>query len=287
MDPKLLLYTRGSPFTGTDGEDWDTWIGRFEARTAQLTESDKLHVLVSLLEGRALDICASLSEEKQQNYSTVKSILGNAFSSKVDELQAFAAFSQASRQPNESVQSFGDRLKKLARWVYHNQTDTNEQVIQTVVNRFICGLQDSWLQRKLFVDKPKTVDEAISKVAELHRQQEVIASLTPASGSAEALQACPASSLGARNGVPAAWRQNSTHAEDTRTAAATGSASTPGPNPAEIRSIGRTARQPFRCYGCGEVGHIRRFCPNTRQPHRQQHPDNTREQRAPWCLCCG
>ena len=284
----MLLYTRGSPFSGTEGEEWDTWIGRFEARTAQLTESDKLHVLVGLLEGKALDICASLSEEKQQDYKAVKSILEKTFSSKVDELQAFAAFSQATRQPNESVQSFGERLKKLCLWIYHDQCDTNDQVVQTVVNRFICGLKDPWLQRKLFVDKPKTVDEAISKVTELHRQQEVIASLTPAPGSVEPQQACPVSNMGTRSRASTAWTQDGEQAgTSTGTTADTGAARVPCPNPAQRRPVGGGARPPIRCYGCGEMGHIRRFCPNTRPSPRQQQTNSTREQRAPWCLCCG
>ena len=289
MDPKLLMYTRASPFSGAVGEDWDTWIGRFEARTAQLSDSDKLHVLVSLLEGKALDTCAALSDEKQKEYTAVKSNLENTFGSKIDELQAFASFSQATRQPNESVQSFGDRLKKLARWTYRNQADTNDQVVQTVVNRFICGLQDPWLQRKLFIDKPKTIDEAISKVTELHRQQQVIASLTPDPGSVMALQACPTSGTGIGGGVPAVWEQPYQQPGNLQPAPVAGSAATPRPSPAGGRPSrnDQQDRDSIRCFGCGEVGHIRRFCPNTRQSHQQKRTNTTRERRSPWCLCCG
>ena len=163
MDPKLLLYARGTPFSGVEGDNWDTWIARFEARTSPLSDTEKLHVLLGLLEGQALDVCGALSSKEQTDYNKVKSTLEAQFNTKVDELQAFSAFSQATRQPGESIQAFGDRLKRLAQWTYQKQAETNEQVIQTIVNRFICGIQDPWLQRKLFVDRPKDLETAVKK----------------------------------------------------------------------------------------------------------------------------
>ena len=286
MDPKLLLYSRGTPFSGAEGDSWDTWIVRFEARTSPLSDTEKLHVLLGLLEGQALDVCGALSSKEQADYNKVKSTLKAQFTTEVDELQAFSAFSQATRQPGESIQAFGDRLKRLAQWTYPNQTETNEQVVQTIVNRFICGIQDPWLQRKLFVDRPKDLETAVKKVKELHRQQDVIASLTPAPGSAAASCGSSAPEHGAVCGSSTQWekkaenlpQQHGRHQQPASNSATSGTRSSAVPPPAQISRP--AARQPPRCFGCGEMGHIRRFCPNSRS-------DRTKESRPSWCLCCG
>ena len=289
MDPKLLLYTRGTPFSGAEGDNWDAWIGRFEARTSQLSDTEKLHVLLGLLEGRALDTCGTLPKEEQLDYSKVKSALEAQFGTEVDALQAFSAFSQATRQPGESAQAFGERLKRLAQWTYQDQAETNEQVIQTVVNRFICGIQEPWLQRKLFVNRPKDLDAAVRAVKELHRQQDVVASLTPGPGSVAALGACPTSGQGTRENKTR-WRGDrgehpGQQQKSLQPTPVTGSAATPSVNPAAAdRTVpnDRAVRGPPRCFGCNEVGHIRRFCPNKRLEQR-----DTGNRQSPWCLCCG
>ena len=280
MDPALFLFTRSTPFSGAEGEQWDAWITRFEARTAQLTETEKLNILLGLLEGKALDVCAALSSDDQKTYSTVKDALEKRFSTQIDKLQAFSAFSQATRQPGENVQAFGERLRKLAQWTYQDQAETNEQVIQTVVNRFICGLQDTWLQRKLFVTRPKDLEAAVAAVEELHRQQDVVSSLTPGSGSVAASHMFLASNLGAQNADLTARgysvKPSSQPHGYVQTASSTSAAST-RPSPAD-----RPVRGGPRCFGCGEVGHFRRSCPTGRPVQRAP-----RNQRSAWCLCCG
>ena len=316
MDPKLLLYTRGTPFSGTEGEQWDAWIKRFEARTSQLSDTERLHVLLGLLEGKALDICAALPEKEQREYDKVREALEKRFGTKIDRLQAFSAFSHATRQPGEDVQAFGERLKRLARWTYQDQAETNEQVIQTVVNRFICGLQDTWLQRKLFTNRPKDLEAAVHAVKELHRQQEVVASLTPGPGSAAASYACPASAYavggdgtpwqgysgegfgqspggaqltpGTGSGIPrrgygAEYFDQSLNSAQLTPGAGSAAAANVRPTPTEgpAPANGPT-KSGLRCFGCGDIGHIRRFCPKTWSEQR-----GPRNLRAAWCLCCG
>ena len=287
MDPKLLLYARGTPFSGVEGDNWDTWIARFEARTSPLSDTEKLHVLLGLLEGQALDVCGALSSKEQTDYNKVKSTLEAQFNTKVYELQAFSAFSQATRQPGESIQAFGDRLKSLAQWTYQKQAETNEQVIQTIVNRFICGIQDPWLQRKLFVDRPKDLETAVKKVKELHRQQDVIASLTPGPGSVAASYGGPAPEHGAARGSSTQWERSAVNNPQQpgryqQPASNSDTLRTRPPAAPTTSQTSRPAREPRRCFGCGEMGHIRRFCPSSRSGR-----DRTKDSRSPWCLCCG
>ena len=138
---------RVTPFLGTETEDWNSWITRLETRSSQLPNSDKLQVLLGLLDGKALDVCSKLPPEEQKEYDKVKAALDNRFGAKVDTLQAFAAFFQATKQPDEDVETFGERLGKIAYWAYRDQMETNDQIIQTIVNRFIRGLQDPGLQQ--------------------------------------------------------------------------------------------------------------------------------------------
>ena len=118
MDPKLLMFARGTPFTGAEGDNWDSWISRFEVRTSNLKPEERLPVLLSLLDGKAIDVCASLSPDDRKNYAAVKAALAGRFGAEVDQLQAFAAFAHATRQPGEDAPTFGERLNRLARWTY-------------------------------------------------------------------------------------------------------------------------------------------------------------------------
>lgn len=289
-----MLITRGTPFFGTETEDWNAWISRLETRASQLPVADKLQVLLGLLDGKALDVCSKLSPEEQKDYEKVKGTLETRFGAKIDTLQAFAAFSQATRQPGEDIETFGERLGKIARWTYQDQADTNDQVIQTIVNRFICGLQDPWLQRKLFISRPKDLDAAVQMVKELHQQQEIIASLIPDPGVTATAVTCPApTGTGAGGGPPFPSRSGLYYGVQYGAAQPTPVTGLVAASHGHEEPTHGPSRTGPKCFGCGEMGHIRRFCTNAAPGERRaqktmgNNGQGTGRPRSPWCLCCG
>ena len=191
MDPKLLFLTRARKFSGKGGENWDTWISHFEAQTPTFDDEGRLQCLLSLLEDDALDAMLALPVGVKVKYATVKAALHGRFGRKVDRLQAHAELSRAVQEPGESVETFGDRIRKLGRLAYPDASDGDRAVESSLTSRFICGLQDEWTQSKACSRNPETLMEAIQLVQTLRSRQEAL----------QAVRATTATALSATSGT--------------------------------------------------------------------------------------
>ena len=144
-----MLLSRARKFSGNSGDDWEKWVDRFEAQTHLYKDEDRLQCLLGLLEDDALDVFVSLSAKAKVDYSTVKAALTDHFGKKTDTLQAHAELGRAMQEPGESVESFASRVRKIGKLAYPGVAEGDKTVEGSITSRFICGLRDEWVQRKL------------------------------------------------------------------------------------------------------------------------------------------
>ena len=191
MDPKLLFLTKTKPFSGGPGQDWQQWVTRFEAQASQLKEDERLNCLLTLLEGTALDVFASLPATIKVSYKDAKEALAARFASSIDKLHAQAELARAVQEPGEAVDDFADRIRRLGRFAYPDTPEDDKTIDCNLTGRFLCGLRDEWLQGKLCSKDPDTLQGAIELARTLYRQREAIRAMRHSSGDAS----CAAATL--------------------------------------------------------------------------------------------
>ena len=134
-------------FSGRTGEDWETWIIRFETRFDDL-ENDKLAgVLRDVLDGAALDVCGSLDKTARKDYKSLKSALQKKFGIVSNARRANAELRQLHQSAAENTEAFAERVRKLTNLA--NPEMTSAQLDKTAVEHFLCGLRDLKLQERL------------------------------------------------------------------------------------------------------------------------------------------
>ena len=116
MDVKLLLVNKVPPFSGAPGQSWEQWISRFETQATGVGDDDRLHCLLMLLSGAALDLFAN--QLVKIDYEGAKKSLASRFGTAIGQIQAQAELAQASQEPGESVDDFADRLRRWGRLAY-------------------------------------------------------------------------------------------------------------------------------------------------------------------------
>ena len=104
----------------------------------------------------------------------VKAALTEHFGKKTDTLQAHAELGRAMQQPGESVESFASSVRRIGKLAYPGVAGGDKTVEESITSRFICGLRDEWVQRKLYRRAPTTLKEAVKVFKELRSQQEAV-----------------------------------------------------------------------------------------------------------------
>ena len=62
-------------FTGNEGDNWESWVARFETRFSDEEKESLANILRDVLDWAALDVCAKLGAKACKDYETVKSAL--------------------------------------------------------------------------------------------------------------------------------------------------------------------------------------------------------------------
>ena len=146
MDPKLLFLTRARKFSGKSGDNWDTWISHFEAQTITFDDAGRLQCLLSLLDDDALDAFIAIPAKVKVKYDTAKKSLDARFGRTIDRLQALAELNKSTQATGESVEKFGERLRKLGKLAYPQAIEGDKTAESSITCRFICGLRDEWIR---------------------------------------------------------------------------------------------------------------------------------------------
>lgn len=295
MDPKLLFLTRARKFSGKSGDNWDTWISHFEAQTITFDDAGRLQCLLSLLDDDALDAFIAMPAKVKVKYDTAKKSLDARFGRTIDRLQALAELNKSTQATGESVEKFGERLRKLGKLAYPEAIEGDKTAESSLTCRFICGLRDEWIQSKICGRNPGTLDEAVQMVQTLRGRQEALQAVRSTALPAvfetlEPSRGAVVEDVGSADRVYALEQRVDDMGRALQALAVSGGRG-------ERRTPGVEQR---RCYNCGEEGHFRRQCPAARQRPTGNKDERQRGQETPqsgaraadpavpaFCWCCG
>ena len=220
------------PFNFEKPESWPQWIRRFERfaniRLEKRSEEVKVDSLVFYLGNQAEDIFASfnLSEEDGKKYDVVKDKFKDYFIDKPNVVYERHKFNTRRQQPGEKVEDFITALHTMAE--YLNYGELKNELIR---DRIVAGIADVKLSEKMQLDGDLSLEKAMLMARQSERikaQQGELRNIESSQPSLlesrDPIESCSLRKTGLRRRFPG--------------------------NRAENR----------RCYNCGEVDHIARFC---------------------------
>ena len=281
-DRLLRLTSRIKKFDGNNEEGWDVWIQRFELLAGLGDKSQWLESLFICLDGKALDVCTSMPEQHRGKYDEVKKALNARFGKDVNTIHAYSDLNQAIRQVGETFEDFGDRIQELTKRAFPDRVPPES----AMVNQFLCGLREPWLQAKLMDKSLPTLDDALKEVRTLRKTRDALAAIGAVGGADYGRQGQNEQALVAKAQITPEMRSLEQKVDMLQDrledvlglVASIGDSGVVPKNPKQGK--GREAR----CYGCGEPGHFKRDCPQGSGRRAGRNMAGTPE---PFCLCCG
>lgn len=98
-----------------------------------------------------------LTDEEQRTSDGILQALENNFKPKVNVVYERFIFNQAVQDENENIDSFVNKLKKLA-----SKCDFKEKFEEMIRDRFLVGLRNLLVQKELLADSELTLQKAIT-----------------------------------------------------------------------------------------------------------------------------
>ena len=265
---------RPQPFGGD--APWDAYKLQFEmlAEVNMWSDGEKATFLAISLRGPALTVLTNLPPEGRRTYTALVAALDKRFgTAHQTELNRMKLRSRA-RKPDESLQELAGDVERLARLAYPDATDNMLDII--VKDQFLDALRDEDLRLRIRQSRPTSLNEALEQALELesyqlanrHRSRTIrevqleqeVAKQHPVNktavdtGSLEKLQQCLLEAI---------------------QRCSEGISPTPAPRDSTPRG---TKTKGLYCWGCGEEGHIRRFCKKAQEKRRLAGVPSTEEQ---------
>ena len=108
------------PYNGR--ESWEEYISHFEncAELGRWNEVDKVLLLSASLRGQARTFYISLTATEKKSYHLLIKTLEQRFGNARHQNRWLSRFETRTRQPNESIATFGDDLRQIAQKAYSN-----------------------------------------------------------------------------------------------------------------------------------------------------------------------
>jgi hypothetical protein len=126
-------------------------------------QARRLVIVPTLLRGKLLDHYCELDDDAKVDLITLKSALIKMAGLDVDPLIAGKDFMTCAQLPNENVEDFSLRLRKLFKSAYETQDATSEVLLQ----RFLTGLLPHISRQVLTLGKPATLNEAVKSAVQV------------------------------------------------------------------------------------------------------------------------
>lgn len=295
----MLLLSNFEHFSGAGNQNWEKWINRFEAKTSSLPATDRLPCLISVLEGGALDLFASLPDQDRGDYTIVSTALAGRFGHLRSPLQAQVELARARQQPGESVLDFADRIRQLGRLAHPQATPCDATVEASLKGLFICGLYDAGLQSIICCKNPNTLEAAVHIAREFQCQRDALLAMRQSPIAAAAHENTTSHAMLASNNAPGAnsattiqsLERRMDEVQQTLQQLVTENSGRRFASPRSAGNMGMSqrsstqagaARPVIRCYECGEPNHVRRFCPTLRNFQEPRMAPTSRH-----CFVCG
>ncbi|MES9904275.1 MAG: zinc finger CCHC domain-containing protein [Sedimenticola sp.] len=174
-ESKLLSLAAPPPrFEGNQGDDFETWLDRFESwgKIHARDPKDKLAYFPTLLGNAAFAIYRELDPKiKEKDYDKVIEAFNNAYSSTA-LVEAFRSeIAVRNRRESENLAVYVGELKRLARRAYPKYKSCQEALDDVVLTRFLAGTGE--LGRKVRHKYPKNVDDALEMASRLECRIEI------------------------------------------------------------------------------------------------------------------
>ena len=246
---------------------------RFElvATAKEWNTAKQLAILPTLLRGKLVDFYTELDDETKQDLQLMKSALMKRAGFQSDPLVAGKSFMSCAQQPNERVEDFANRLRKLFRQAYEREEITSDVLLQ----RFIMGLLAPISRQLLVEGKPQSWEEALKGAVRIEYALGFESTQVPPARTEGTVANDACHSVQDKSDVTPplcqtveeiARRLESLEACIKQNQYQRPTSSSHRPN------RGRRPRDTSdrRCWECGEYGHIQRNCPlNTKRPAQQ------------------
>ena len=131
------------------------------ANLGEWDETYKAGRLYGQLAGSALRVANALSGEQRRSYPALVKVLQDRFEGEIERERCKEALRTCRRKKGESLMELGHRITELARKAYSENQRDEEGVVA------FRGAISEELGKVLVTDRPRTVDDAVDKVASL------------------------------------------------------------------------------------------------------------------------
>lgn len=266
---------RPQPFGGE--APWDAYKLQFEmlAEINRWSDGEKATFLAVNLRGPALTVLTNLPPEGRRTYTTLVAALDKRFGmAHQTELNRMKLRSRM-RKPEESLQELAGDVERLAHLAYPDAADDMLEII--VKDQFLDALRDDDLRLRIRQNRPTTLNEALERALELESYQ--VANRQRSKTVREVQLEQVSTKIGGeehfvnKTGVdmgPLEKLQQCLLEAIQRCTEGTSSTAIPRD------STPRSNRRGLHCWGCGEEGHIRRFCKKAQEEKLAGGPSNAK-----------
>ncbi|KAJ8958740.1 hypothetical protein NQ318_016468 [Aromia moschata] len=258
MHTERSVHEMLKPPTYDGQSSWSMYRRQFEAaaKANGWTPQEMATSLVISLRGQALEILQSIPEEQQNDYDRIVGALEIRYGHKYLRQVYQSQIKSRQQRSNESLQEYEADIERLIHLAYPQAP--KEFLEQIGIQTFIDGLVDTEMQQALRLGRHTTISDALVAALEFKAAKEASRSYKSRVRQVkfDECQSLPET------------MEKIMRALD------------------EIKQSNSPQKETRRCYNCGKIGHLQRFCrarsrsqSRTNSPDRQ--PDSRSRSRSP------